>query len=241
MDFLKRILGRNNIESLLDAVRENDVAKVERLVLSGIGVNEQNKYSATPLFVACSLGHVQVATKLISLGADVNFAGNPNRMTALMNAAHHGKQDKTDCIRLLLGNGADASICDEEGFTALMHGVLSTKYVPDYMTRDQSIELCKLLIEVTPNIDQRSSKDSGYQRTALMYAAMHGYIDQYILLAEAGADFSLKDGLGNDVKELAWTNACFHLHEMMDSIHENAVLKRSIGVTEPNIESTISF
>lgn len=225
MDILKGLFRKNKSTPLIEAIFKNNILLVEKLISSGVDVNQQNDGLATPLFVASALGYSEIAEILIKSGAYVNFNGNHGGMTALMNAAFNGK---TNCVKLLLSYGADAALHDNEGFNALMHGVLSAKYVPDYITREQAYDLCDALIKVTPDINHRGCKETGHNRNALMYAAIHGHIDQYILLVNAGADFTLHDDLGNSVQELARTNMCFDLLDKMDSIHENALLQSGI-------------
>jgi ankyrin repeat protein len=67
------------------------------------------------LLLAAGLGHEKIAAALLSKGVDVNARGIKDR-TPLMAAAAF---NKPHLVKLLLANGADAAISDEEGISAL--------------------------------------------------------------------------------------------------------------------------
>ena len=74
----------------------------------------------TPLGIAISKGDIQVVKKFIEYGVDVNEKSNG--MTPLMVAARY---NKVEIIKILLSNGANLTVKDEKGFTALKHAELS--------------------------------------------------------------------------------------------------------------------
>ena len=62
---------------LVDAVRRGRVAVVAVMLADGTyDVNEPmtNGVAATPLYVACELGHVEIVTKLLVANVNVNQA-----------------------------------------------------------------------------------------------------------------------------------------------------------------------
>ncbi|KQB41324.1 ankyrin repeat domain-containing protein [Flavobacterium aquidurense] len=75
---------------------------------------------ATPLTVAVSKGDLEFVKKLIEYGADVNEISED--LTPLMIAARY---NKVDILRVLLSNGANPSVRNEKGFTALKYAQLS--------------------------------------------------------------------------------------------------------------------
>ncbi|OMQ07969.1 ankyrin repeat domain-containing protein [[Flexibacter] sp. ATCC 35103] len=75
---------------------------------------------ATPLTVAVSKGDLEFVKKLIEYGADVNEISED--LTPLMIAARY---NKVDILRILLSNGANPSVRNEKGFTALKYAQLS--------------------------------------------------------------------------------------------------------------------
>ena len=83
-------------------------------------VNTVDPYTGkTPLMNAASIGHTEVAKKLIEHGADVN-AKDDTGATPLMLAAAFGHKETAE---LLLDKGADINAKNEIGATALLFAV----------------------------------------------------------------------------------------------------------------------
>lgn len=72
----------------------------------------------SPLVSACCYGRLDLAKRLVEMGADIHAAAGSG-FTALMRAARSGN---TELVRWLLGLGADVNAVDKDGETALMHG-----------------------------------------------------------------------------------------------------------------------
>jgi DNA-binding beta-propeller fold protein YncE len=70
---------------------------------------------STPLHVACSIPHKDVAELLIAKGADINSRAD-NGYTPLNSACLRGQKD---VVELLIGGGADMNVKDNKGQTAL--------------------------------------------------------------------------------------------------------------------------
>lgn len=102
-------------KAIIDAVNNNNLAKVRELLLDGVDANARDKDGHTPLMLAVANGRHQIAPLLIMLGADVNAKDN-NGFTPLMFAA--GAVDEK-MVRLLLQSGADANMKSNEGYNAL--------------------------------------------------------------------------------------------------------------------------
>src|SRR5437762_3005377 len=81
------------------AVAFNKLAVVKELLRVGAKLNVEHYLHGTPLGIAATLGHADIAKELIKAGADVN-AGS---VTPLASAAAHGQ---TEVIKVLLGAGA---------------------------------------------------------------------------------------------------------------------------------------
>lgn len=95
----------------LDIVRE--------LIVSGADVNARNYESGfTPLMQATIRGNIEIARYLIGKGADVNATANSGN-TALMLTAIPSLKVPLDLVQLLIDNGADLSIRNAYGYTAL--------------------------------------------------------------------------------------------------------------------------
>ncbi|MBI3476637.1 MAG: ankyrin repeat domain-containing protein [Acidobacteria bacterium] len=109
--------------SLLQRARNADVVRV--LIAGGADVNWKSSYG-TALLSAAS-GDLDAVTALISAGAHVNET-NSEGETALMKAA---SEAEPDICRLLLTSGANPSLLDQSGHSALDHAREGQK------TRDQ--------------------------------------------------------------------------------------------------------
>ena len=87
--------------------------------ISRIKIENQVEYSAfgkSPLHLAISKGDVEAVKKFIMYGTNINKM--VNNMTPLMVAARF---NHCEIVRILLANGADASIENGHGFTALKY------------------------------------------------------------------------------------------------------------------------
>jgi len=92
-------------EDLMDAVRQNDAARVEALIAKGANVNASWRYGETPLFFACDRGFTQVVKVLLEHGAEVNIKDTFYGMTPVARAAD---KDHVDIVKMLLAKGANA-------------------------------------------------------------------------------------------------------------------------------------
>jgi GNAT superfamily N-acetyltransferase len=77
---------------LYNAARDNNLAKVEELVDAGADINKATtNIGATPLFIACQQGHINIVKILLSVQSiDVNKARTDNGMTPLYIACAKG-------------------------------------------------------------------------------------------------------------------------------------------------------
>ena len=188
----------------MQAAGEGDTAKVTSLLNAGMDINAKDAHGDTALLWAESSGDPdtikqrdakitivpisggiiwdlplerglpEVVRLLIERGANVNIQDSTYGRTPLMWAA---RNMYGDLVKLLLGKGADRSIKDRDGQTALT-------LTPD---------LAPSLVQVLSNGD-KSTKPSGLNapdqsgRTPLMYAALTGDVDQVKKLLQQGAD-----------------------------------------------------
>ena len=83
-----------------------------------------NKTGWTPLHYAASGGHIEVIKLLLSHSAYID-AESPNQTTPLMMAAMYGS---SQAVELLLAEGADASLKNQKGMTALDFADVADKH-----------------------------------------------------------------------------------------------------------------
>lgn len=131
------------------ALRADSLKVVDFLLTQrSVKVESRNPQGESPLMIAAIKGHLGSARQLIRRGAEVNKTGwtplhyaasraerdsvdmarlmlehhayidaeSPNKSTPLMMAAHYGHPDT---VRLLLEEGADPSLRNEQGLTAV--------------------------------------------------------------------------------------------------------------------------
>ncbi|XP_010142909.1 PREDICTED: ankyrin repeat domain-containing protein 18A-like, partial [Buceros rhinoceros silvestris] len=178
---------------------------------------KKQKFSKTPLHLACANGHVDVVTFLVENKCKLNLFDNDNR-SPLMKAVQCQQEE---CVAVLLEHGADPNLADADGNTALHLAVISPN---TYVAR--------LLLEHNASIDAQNKE--GYtplilaiskhqeeivefllkkgadvhardqcERTPLMTAASGGDLNVIKVLLRYGADVSHKDTNGWTAEEYA--------------------------------------
>ena len=115
---------------LLAAIASGDIKIIEMLIKAGADVN-----NGFPLHRALDTGDLDTARILINVGADVNIrhmqGPTPLHLATLVNPySGHSVEDYLDILNLLLENGADASLKDDRGRTALDFAIYSAGAYP---------------------------------------------------------------------------------------------------------------
>jgi len=119
--------------------------------------------------------------------------------TPLMRAARNGD---AAAVRLLLARGADPTLKQKSGVTALMLasglGRGLSAFADEYATEAQMLETVKILLD--QHVDINAANDAG--QTALHFAAlsMDSVVD---VLARSGADLEAKDRQGRTPMDMA--------------------------------------
>ena len=106
----------------------------------------------------------------------MNSANEESGVTPLIAAA---KNEKDECVQLLINKGADVNIVDSDGNTALMY--------------EKHVNCVKLLLEAGADVNHGNQR----QKTALMFGADSGREDIVSSLIKAGADVNFADSYGN--------------------------------------------
>jgi hypothetical protein len=98
------------------------VAMLETILLAKPDLTMVNRFGGVSVIPAAERGHVDYLRRVVTTGIDVNHV---NRLgwTALLEAVilGDGGADHQEIVRILLAAGADRSIGDNDGVTALEH------------------------------------------------------------------------------------------------------------------------
>ena len=123
---------------LFYAAQANDSALVLKLLKQGAELEWRNPNGWTPLAIACQRGRYEAAEALCAHGAELDVRDD-SQNTPLMWAACSGFNGSTKICEMLLALGADPSLKDNNGKTAL-----------DYARQYNKPECAALLQPVTP-------------------------------------------------------------------------------------------
>jgi len=172
------ILKPDSQSSLIEAVKTNDLDRINALLVSGADVNGRDKLGETPLHLAAVRGYKETSQLLIAKGADVN-AGDKRGLTPLHAAAWMGHQE---IVAMLIGEGADVNARDKDGVAALHTAALAGRK-----------DTVALLIAKGAAINAKNVDGV----TPLHAAALAGHRETVSLLIARGADVDAKneDGL----------------------------------------------
>ena len=135
----------------------------------------------SPLQIACMRGQVDKVGELISSKVDIN-KGDNNGVTPLMQAvmgARYGGQEYIEIAKMLIEAGADVSMADKNGDTALIHSAES----------EEDFEVFNKLLATGADVNKANNDGV----TPLMRA---GGINKTRALIEAGADVNARDNKG---------------------------------------------
>ncbi len=127
-----RDAARTHDQALMTAVKQGDLAAVERLIALGHPLDQRAPAiggpdeDCTPLGMAARMGHAQIARRLLDAGADVRLVCGPMKATVVHEAAYFGH---ADVVRVLTRPGPAGHVDgidaqgDYNGLTALHDAV----------------------------------------------------------------------------------------------------------------------
>jgi uncharacterized protein len=174
------------MNSVVEAARERNLAKVRELIAQKADVNQPQPDGATALAWAAHWDDVEMADALLAAGADANRA-NDYGVTPLELAC--GKGSAAMVTQLLAGK-ADPNQAQWNGMTPLMT-----------CARTGSLEAVEALLKAGAN-PQAKEKRRG--QTALMWAAAQKHSSILKALVKAGADLNAKSQLPADIKPILY-------------------------------------
>lgn len=166
-------MTRKRNEALLNAIKRNDLKRVQGLLDRGADVNAADADGWTPLMWAVASGRKEAVSLLLDKGAELN-ARDKEDNTALIHAAMAHPQ----IAEVLIARGADLNAQNKVGTTALMWAIFV-----------DNKNLARNLIARGADLN----KQNNYGQSALMTAIAHGSTRLASDLVRAGADVRLKN------------------------------------------------
>ncbi|KAJ9620580.1 palmitoyltransferase akr1 [Taxawa tesnikishii (nom. ined.)] len=167
-------------EDLMGLARLGELRAIQKLFDSGkYNANSADEQGITALHWAAINGHYALCHFLIQAGANVNAKGGDAEATPILWAS---KKCNLDIVNLLLHNGADPLIADDQGYNLLHCATLDGNV----------FQLVLLLHEAEIPVDVPDSQG----HTSLMWAAYKGYPACVDVLLRWGADVHARDQQG---------------------------------------------
>ncbi|CAM9613695.1 unnamed protein product [Ectocarpus sp. 4 AP-2014] len=181
-------------------------------------VDTPDNNGSTPLWAAAARGHFDTVEYLVGRCGASAHARDARGTTAAWMAAESGH---TRCLKVLLGEGADGSLANDDGFTpaliAAQGGHVECLRVLAMVGADLSITdpagnsaagLAAVgghinCLEVITDTGGDLDVSNNDRHTAVFAAAMHGRLDCLRVLAAAGANLTRRDAAGNTAAMVA--------------------------------------
>ncbi|XP_048241764.1 ankyrin repeat and KH domain-containing protein mask-like [Haliotis rufescens] len=187
---INRRVGWSKQTAVMMAAERGHSAVYDLLVLKEADLSLTDVNNRDCLMLACEGGNVSTVKHLLSLKTfDINRRGGSRKrkLTALMMAV---ERSHYDVYNLLVLEGADLSLTDEENRDCLM-----------LACEGGNVSIVKHLLSLkTFDINRRGGSQ---KQTTVMMAAERGHSDVYNLLVLEGADLSLIDRNNMDCLMLA--------------------------------------
>ena len=140
---LSMVLFSQNAKNIFDAINNNDLSSVKKIIASGGNVNAINKSGMTALIVASEKGNIEIVRELINAGANVNGT-NSVGWTALMGASFEGN---AEVVKELINSGANINAFGiKYKNTALMQAI-----------RGENPEIVKILVDSGADINMKNA------------------------------------------------------------------------------------
>ena len=178
------------------AAHWNDADAVDLLIAAGADAKAGNRYGATPLSEAASLGNARIIEALLKAGANPNTRDTSDGETVLMVTARSGN---ADAVRALLEHGADVNATESyRKQTALMWAAAERHpdVVKVLLAHGADWKLMSSYRETRlPKLSAASSitpfSRGGF--TAFLFAAREGDIETAKVMLDAGVDINQTD------------------------------------------------
>ena len=118
-------LNKSGLTSLIEAISNGSLSKVDSLLNAGANPNIPDKNSNSPLVYCAWLDDIYSAKLLLTKNANVNYIKSSNGTSALYQAAAYASDD---LVQLLLDSGARADVKSENDLTPLHEALIRGRY-----------------------------------------------------------------------------------------------------------------
>jgi len=187
---VKNLWGKDEFEVMLPiqyAVYQNDIKAVEILISYDVNMEVNDQYKNTVLHDATMNGFTDIVLILINHDVGINLK-NSNGITPLMVAA---RNDRLDCVKVLLESGADPKVLDEDGANCL-YNIRRTK-------------IAEILIESGAEVNNVAIDGD----TPLHVACINKFVDLSVYFISKGADLKVKNKEGKTPIDIAKENGIY--------------------------------
>ncbi|CAO2581926.1 Serine/threonine-protein phosphatase 6 regulatory ankyrin repeat subunit C, partial [Lemmus lemmus] len=209
-------LGRTCLHA---AASGGNVECLNLLLSSGADLRRRDKFGRTPLHYAAANGSYQCAVTLVTAGAGVNEADCKG-----CSPLHYAAASDTyrSCLEFLLDNGADPSLRDRQGYTAV-------HYAAAYGNR-QNLELVRHVFSCSLQLLEMSFNcledvESTVPVSPLHLAAYNGHCEALKTLAETLVNLDVRDHKGRTALFLATERGSTECVEVLTAHGASALIK----------------
>lgn len=182
---INKINEKGNTPLMISAMCKEPGA-IKLLLDQHAKVDIQNHEGETALMKSCDKGSIEGVYLLLNAGANMALK-NRDQECALQIAMQkyykiEGKQDKI--IKMLIKQGADINVLNQQGNTCLMSALMSRAY---------NLTIANAFITAKTNYNHQNHKGE----TALLWAAHRGYITQIKKMLKYPHNVDIQDEEGN--------------------------------------------
>jgi ankyrin repeat protein len=185
LDIIKYLIHEKNADwsnVICCAVSNNNTEIFDYILQLGPDL-EIRYYLGTILMVACTYCNIDMVSKLLKAGSDVNIIISGLDYGSISPLIYSKLENSLNIIKLLVSYGLNIDQKYDYGNTALICACVNKK-----------IEIVEFLVSM--NCDVNCVEKKGQNRTALMIACENNSIEIVKILLKAGADCSIKSKSG---------------------------------------------
>ena len=227
-------------ESLIEAVKTEDVFLVERFLREGANVDTTDPdRDYTPLMLAVDNKNKRIAEILIANNADVNASDDPTGTTSLMIAC---EKRHTLLVDVLLSHGADKSMRNSYGQTAL---AVLLAHEPQGILAENIGKRLRIIHSLSENgnneLDINTQDNEGYTPLMTILATLQSspYINEaeaiVELLINLGADITMTNVEGTRAYDIAVSRN--HSDDILAMLQTQEMREQMMNIPVPMMNS----